>query len=86
MEQDRLGSLPSEASSPERCQDHEGCESSPLGRGRGLHQEQQDGANHKPHNVSSEEISCRNGCVEFPEADLDDDGTGFCKATVGTSS
>ena len=46
--QDRLGSLPSEASSPERCQDHEGWKSSPLVRGQGLRQEQQDGADHKP--------------------------------------
>ena len=46
--QDRLGSLPSEASSLERCQDHKGWKSSLLGRGQGLCQEQQDGADHKP--------------------------------------
>ena len=36
--QDRLGRLPSEASSPERCQDHNGWKSSLLGRGQGLRQ------------------------------------------------
>ena len=45
--QDRLGSLPSEASSLERCQDHKGWKSSLLGRGQGLRQEQ-DGADQKP--------------------------------------
>ena len=34
--QDCLGSLPSEASSPERCQNHKGWKSSLLGRGQGL--------------------------------------------------
>ena len=38
-----LGSLPSEASSPERCQNHQGWKSSLLVRGQGLCQEQQDG-------------------------------------------
>ena len=46
--QDRLGCLPSKASSLERCQDHEGWKSSLLGLGQGLRQEQQDGADHKP--------------------------------------
>ena len=46
--QHRLGSLSSEASSLERCQDHKGWKSSLLGRGQGLRQEQQDGADHKP--------------------------------------
>ena len=46
--QDCLGSLPSEAFSTERCQNHRGWKSSLLGRGQGLRQEQQHGADHKP--------------------------------------
>ena len=46
--QNRLGSLPSEASSLERRHDHKGRKSSLLGRGQGLRQEQQEGADHKP--------------------------------------
>ena len=45
---DRLGSLISEESSLEPCQDHQGSKSSLLGRGQGLCQEQQDNADHKP--------------------------------------
>ena len=44
----RLGSLPSEASSLERGQDQKARKSSLLGRGQGLRQQQQDGADHKP--------------------------------------
>ena len=74
--QDCLGSLPSEASSLERCQNHKGWKSSLFGRGQGLCQEQQDGADHQPPSRGQrvdarpvgKETSWRNGCVEFSEA------------------